>query len=79
MNMSEQHDTEIEQEERAIYAIIALAACPVVIGLMIEGGVIDGGGTLSILLVVVGIVGILTTFGLLRRSKIARARIHTRS
>lgn len=77
--MSEQHDIDIEHEERAIYAIIALAASPVVIGLMIEGGVIDGGGTLSILLVVASLIGLLTTFGLLRRSRLARARIHTRS
>lgn len=77
--MSNDHDTDVQREERAIYAIIAMAVSPVVIGLLIEGGVIDGGATLSILVVVAALVGLLTTFGLLRRKRIPEARIHTRS
>lgn len=79
MIMSNDHDTEVKREERAIYAIIAMAVSPVVIGLLIQGGVIDGGATLSILVVVAALVGLLTTFGLLRRKRIPAARVHTRS
>lgn len=80
MLMSEQPDSELETEERAIYAIIAIAACPVVIGFLIGGGVIDGGGTVSMLLVAIGVVGFVASFGVIRRARLARARVHhTRS
>ena len=69
-------DEDIEREERAIYAIIAMAASPVVIGLMIQGGVIDGGATVSILLVLTALAGLSR---LVHRRRLPRARIHTRS
>jgi hypothetical protein len=78
MIMSTDHDTDVEREERAIYAIIALAVSPVIIGLLIEGGVVDAGATLSILVVVGALVGLLTTFGLLRRKRTPTVRVHTR-
>lgn len=51
-------DLEIEREERAIYAIIVAAMLPVVIGLSLAGGVINGGNALSLLLVALGVVGL---------------------
>lgn len=51
-------DVEIQREERGIYAIIIAASAPVVISFAIEGGVLDGGATLSLLLVVLGLVGL---------------------
>jgi hypothetical protein len=48
----------IQREELGIYAIIIAASAPVVIGLAIEGGQIDAGATLSLVLVVFGIVGL---------------------
>ena len=55
----EDDDRAIQREELGIYAIIVAASAPVVIGLAIEGGEIDGGATLSLVLVVFGIVGLI--------------------
>lgn len=55
----EDHDQGIQREELGIYAIIVAASAPVVIGLAIEGGEIDGGATLSLVLVVLGVVGLI--------------------
>lgn len=49
----------VRREELAIYAIIVAASMPVLIGLAIEGGELDGGATLSMVLVVFGIVGLI--------------------
>ena len=49
----------VRREELGIYAIIVAASLPVLIGLAIEGGEIDGGATLSMVLVVFGLVGLI--------------------
>lgn len=73
-------DLDIAREERQIYAIVVGASLPVVLGLMIEGGSMDGGTTLSLVLVVLGVAGLVT--GLvaaaraLVRPRLPRATIH---
>lgn len=52
-------DHAIQREELGIYASIVAASAPVVIGLAIEGGDFDGGATLSMVLVVLGVVGLI--------------------
>ncbi len=75
-----EHDIEVEREERGIYAIITMASLPVVLGLLLEGGSMDGGTTLSLVLVVLGVTGLIA--GLvagaraLSRPKIPRATVH---
>jgi hypothetical protein len=54
-----EEDLDIQREERAIYAIMIAACAPVVIALVIEGGVLDGGATLSLAVVVLGFVGLI--------------------
>lgn len=56
--MSRQQD-EIEREERAIYVVIGLACLPVVIAAIIHGGALDGGASISLLMVVVAIGGLI--------------------
>jgi len=52
-------DDEIEREERAIYIIILVALAPVMISLAYHGAkVIDGGTTLSLIIVVCGVWGL---------------------
>ncbi len=75
MSEHEQHDA-IAREERDIYAIIVAASLPVVIGLLIEGGSMDGGATLSLLLVAVGVVGLLAGLRALVARRIPRAIVH---
>ncbi|MBS1124992.1 MAG: hypothetical protein H6Q90_7220 [Deltaproteobacteria bacterium] len=77
--MSETDDREVEQEERAIYWIITLAILPVVIGIFLDGGTIDGGGTLSLILVALGVTGIVAGLRVFTRTRLPRARIHRRS
>jgi len=69
-------DLDIEREERGIYAIITMASAPVVIGLALEGGVFDGGSTLSLALVAVGVVGLLAGLRAIVARKIPRAIVH---
>jgi hypothetical protein len=72
-------DDDIQREERDIYWIITLASLPVVVGFLIERHEIDGGGTLSLILVVLGVIGLLTglrVFGARRR--LPRAIVHSR-
>jgi hypothetical protein len=77
--MNDPHD--IEREERAIYIIIAAACLPVVIGALMHGGALDVGATISLIIVVVALVGLV---GLWIRShrdrgpRVPRARIHGR-
>ena len=51
-------DHEIDREERAIYAIIAAAGSPVLIAALIKGGAFDSGTTISLMLVVAGLIGV---------------------
>ena len=53
------HQDEIEREERIIYVVIALACLPVVIAAFIHGGALDGGASISLIMVVAAIVGLL--------------------
>jgi len=53
------HQDEIEREERIIYVVIALACLPVVIAAFVHGGSLDGGASISLIMVVVAIVGLL--------------------
>ena len=69
---------EVESEERAIYAIIAAAISPVVIGVLLDGSTIDGGGALSLLLAVFALVGLVAGIRRMTRSRLPRARIHRR-
>ena len=61
-----------EREEKAIYAIIAIAVAPVIVAVAIQGGVIDSGATLCMLVAVIGLLGVLWR----RRSTFPRARVH---
>lgn len=69
-------DRELAREERAIYAIITAALAPVVVGILIEGQAIEGGGALSLLLVVLGVAGLLAGLRAFGRSRLPRARVH---
>jgi len=69
-------DLEIEREERGIYAIITMACAPVVIGLLLDGAVIDGGGTLSLALVAIGAMGLLAGLRAVVARKLPRAIVH---
>ncbi len=71
-------DREIEREERAIYGIITLAISPVVIAIFLEGGDIDAGGTLSLILVILGILGFVAGLRAFGSARIPRARVHRR-
>ncbi len=51
-------DREIEREERAIYAIVALAGAPLVFAASVEGTMLDTGSTIGILLMSTGLVGL---------------------
>jgi hypothetical protein len=65
-------EDEADREERAVYAIIALAVAPVIVAVAIQGGVIDGGTTLCLLVAVIGVAG-----AICRRSKpVPLARVH---
>ena len=71
-------DPEIEREERAIYIIITAALLPVVVAALARGGVsLDGGTTLSFLIVALGVVGLATGVRAMR-SRLPRARVHRR-
>lgn len=67
---------EIVREERAIYIIILVALAPVVVSLVYHGAhTIDGGTTLSLLIVACGIVGLAACVRKMR-SRFPIARIH---
>ena len=71
-------DTEIEREERAIYMIITVALSPVVASALIQDGVeLDGGTTLSFLIVALGLAGLVAGVRAMR-SRLPRARVHRR-
>jgi hypothetical protein len=75
--MSDQ-DLEIRREERAIYIIIMVALSPVVVAALYRGGAsIDGGTTLSFLIVALGVLGLATGVRVMR-SRLPRARVHRR-
>lgn len=74
--MDDEDDKDVEREERAIYAIITVAILPVVIGIFIERGVIDAGGTLSLILVALGVIGLLAGLRVFARVRLPRARVH---
>jgi hypothetical protein len=69
-------DLDIEREERGIYAIITMASAPVVIGLAVEGGVFDGGSTLSLAMAAVGVVGLVAGLRAVVGHKLPRAIVH---
>jgi hypothetical protein len=71
-------DLEIEREERAIYLIIVTALSPVVVAVLYGGGAeVDGGATLGLLIVVLGMLGLRAGVRAMR-SKLPRARVHRR-
>ena len=51
-------DREIEREERAIYGVLIGAALPVIVGVIVDGGYVGGGATISIAALVLGIAGL---------------------
>lgn len=67
------NDDEIASEERGIYAVIALAGIPTIIAFLIDGGVLGGGGTISLVAVVLGVFGFGVT--LRRRRRLPKARV----
>ena len=71
-------DPDLEAEERAIYAIIALAASPVVIGVLLDGAEIDAGGTLSLIVVACAIAGLVARIRAVAPCRLPRARVHDR-
>jgi len=71
-------EIEIRREERAIYIIIMAALSPVVVAALYRGGAeIDGGTTLSFLIVLLGVIGLATGIRAMR-SRLPRARVHRR-
>ena len=75
------HDepSEIAREERGIYIIIVAASLPVVAAFMIERLEIDSGATLSLVLMIVGLTGLLAGIAPLRKAitrRLPRAHIH---
>ena len=77
--MDEDEDQECEREERAIYAIIAAAASPVVIGVLIEGSGLDAGSTLTFGLAACALVGLGSCIRALSKSRLPRAKVHRRT
>ncbi|MDX2089521.1 MAG: hypothetical protein SFX73_16830 [Kofleriaceae bacterium] len=77
--MSHEPD-EIEREERAIYVVIGLACLPVVIAAFIHGGALDGGASISLLMVVLALGGLSGlakhNFRRKRAGRIPRAQLH---
>lgn len=65
--------SEIDREERAIYLIVIAACAPIVFALALRGGYIDGGNTLILLLVALGMCGLFAG-ARLRRTRLPRAR-----
>lgn len=63
-------DQDIEREERAIYLILLAVCTPILISLLIRRGVIDGGDTVILIVVGLGIAGLVA--GLRHRSRRAR-------
>jgi hypothetical protein len=75
------HDeqSEIAREERGIYAIIVAASLPVVLAFVVERLQVDSGATLSLVLMLVGLTGLLAGIAPLRRAIKARIpRAHIR-
>ncbi len=71
-------DLEIEREQRAIYIIIMVALSPVVgAALDRSGAEIDSGTTLSLLLVVLGVIGLAAGVRA-KRFRLPRAQVHRR-
>ena len=62
-------DQDIEREERAIYLILIAVCTPIVVSLLIRGGVIDGGNTLILIVVSLAVCGLLAGLGVTRRSR----------
>ena len=67
---------DVESEERAIYAIVAAAVSPVVVGVLLDGSTIDGGGALSMLLAITALVGLVAGVRRMTRSRLPVARVH---
>lgn len=71
-------DLEIQREERAIYIIILVALSPVLIAALIrDGAEIDGGTTLSFLIAMLGVLGLVAGVRAMR-ARLPRARLHRR-
>jgi hypothetical protein len=75
--MRDNEGIDIEREERAIYAIVIAAMLPVVVGLAISGGVIDGGNALSLVLVALGVAGLFAGLRAVFARRLPRARART--
>lgn len=76
MMSDDDHDEMIEREERAIYVIMALAGLPVVIGVLVHGGVLDAGATISLACVVLALVGL--SYRLRRHPRLPTATVRAR-
>ena len=69
-------DDEIEREERAIYAIAILALLPVVIVTLVQRMDWDFGTTVSLGIVLLGVLGLVMSFvRWRRRPRLPRARL----
>jgi hypothetical protein len=79
MTDEDDDEREIRREERAIYWIITAALSPVLVGIALDGRDLDGGGTLSLIFVVLGVIGLLAGLRVFASSsRIPRARVHRR-
>jgi hypothetical protein len=68
-------DKDLESEERAIYAIIAVACAPVVGAVLYQNSEFDSGTTICLLAITAAIAGLATLVR--RRPRLPRARIHS--
>lgn len=72
--MDKEHDNELRREERAIYLIVLAACAPILIALGIDRRPVDGGNTLVLILVTLGLFGLLAGFVEMRRRRVPHAR-----
>lgn len=67
--MDKQHEIELQREERAIYLIVLAACAPILIALGIERRPVDGGNTLVLILVTLGLFGLIAGYAEVRRRR----------
>ncbi len=72
--MDNNHDNELRREERAIYLIVLAACAPILIALGIDRRPLDGGNTLVLILVTLGLFGLMAGFVEVRRRRVPHAR-----
>lgn len=68
-------DPELEAEERAIYGIMLATAMPILIALLWQRRLIDGGNLLALFLIVLGLAGLIGPRVFRPRARLPRARV----